>query len=195
MKIQWKTLTRNIWNIPNMLTLLRLVLIPVFLFFAIRGNRFVALGVFLAACFTDLLDGYLARKHQQITDFGKLMDPLADKLMVTAALLCRGCAGAVPWTAIIIVLLKECLMILGSIVMLKRGIVVYANWYGKAAQVLFILGLTLSFFRAEFSASNRPFDQIMIWLAVAFAIIAMLNYAYLAWKALRKQGSKGISRP
>lgn len=186
MKIQWKSLTRNIWNVPNVLTMVRLFLIPVFIFFAVRGNRFFSLLVFLTACFTDLLDGYLARKHQQVTNFGKLMDPLADKLMVISALFCRGFAGAVPWAVAAAVLLKESMMVFGGIWMLKHGVVVYANWMGKAAQGFFIVGLTLSFFHEEFVSLQLSVDQIVLWLALVFSISAMINYLYLAIKALRK---------
>lgn len=182
MKIQWKKLTENIWNVPNVLTMLRLVLVPFFLYFAIHNNRMIALIIFLGACLTDLFDGLVARRTGKITDFGKLMDPLADKLMVISALLFRSIVGAVPWIVVAIVLLKESLMILGGVLMLKRGIVVYANWWGKSAQVLFIAGLTLSFFREEFQLLQFPADQIVLWAAVALSIMAMINYAFLAKK-------------
>ena len=138
----------DIWNVPNVLTMLRLALIPVFVALFATGHDKLALLTFLVASFTDFLDGYLARKHKQITAFGKLMDPLADKVMVCTALLCQGIQGVFPWTAIAIVMGKELLMVLGGVFMLRNDVVVYSNMLGKLAQCSFILALTLSFFHA-----------------------------------------------
>ena len=113
----------DIWNVPNVLTMLRLVLIPVFVALYCTGHEKWALITFLVASFTDFLDGYLARKHNQITAFGKLMDPLADKVMVVTALLCQTLSGIVPWAAFVIVMLKELMMVLGGAFMLKRDVV------------------------------------------------------------------------
>ena len=106
------------------------------------------------ASITDYLDGYLARKNNQITAFGKLMDPLADKLMVCTALLGQGLSGVFPWPAILIVMTKEVVMIIGGIYMLQNGIVVYSNILGKAAQFSFIAALILSFWHKEFVAAS-----------------------------------------
>ena len=92
MKEKLKNLCTDIWNVPNVLTMIRIALIPVFVVLYVNGQQKAALAVFLAASFTDYLDGYLARKLNQITAFGKLMDPLADKIMVLTAFLC-------PWRA------------------------------------------------------------------------------------------------
>ena len=89
-----------------MLTIIRLALIPVFIIVYYNGHPHRALAVFCLASFTDMLDGILARKLNQITDFGKLFDPLADKLMVLTALFCQGAAGIFPWEAIIILILS-----------------------------------------------------------------------------------------
>ena len=96
MKERLKKLFTNVWNIPNALTMLRLALIPVFVWLFWNADRKLALAVFILASLTDMLDGMLARKLHQITDFGKLFDPLADKLMVLTALICQGLAGVFP---------------------------------------------------------------------------------------------------
>ena len=103
MKEKIQKLFSNVWTVPNVLTMLRLVLVPVFAVLFFRGDRKASLAVFIAASLTDLLDGYLARRLNQITDFGKLFDPLADKLMVLTALVCQGIAGVFPWVAIVLV--------------------------------------------------------------------------------------------
>lgn len=179
--------TRNIWNVPNVLTMIRLALIPVFVAVFVAGLDKLALCVFIIASATDLLDGYLARKHNQITDFGKLMDPLADKLMVITALICQGITGTFPWPAIVIVMLKELVMIVGAAYMLEHNIVVYSNLRGKAAQFSFILALVLSFWHEEFAAIAFPLDRVILWIAVVLALIALVDYSVDAYKKLSKQ--------
>lgn len=177
----------DIWNVPNVLTMMRLALIPVFVALYCTGHEKWALITFLAASFTDFLDGYLARKNNQITAFGKLMDPLADKVMVVTAMLCQTLSGIIPWAAFVIVMLKELMMVLGGAFMLKREVVVYSNMLGKTAQVAFIAALVLSFWHGELQAAGAPVDIWVLWLAVALALAAMADYAVGAWKKLRKR--------
>jgi len=176
----------NVWNVPNVLTMLRMALIPVFVYLYSQGLEKWALVVFLAASLTDMLDGMIARKYNLITNFGKLMDPLADKLMVITLMICQGIAGVIPWAAIIIVMVKELLMVLGGYFMLKKGVVVYSNMAGKVAQCFFILALTLSFFHAEFAALDTRVDLIVLWLSVALTLFAMFDYARAAVRTLKK---------
>jgi len=175
----------NIWNVPNVLTILRMLLIPVFVAFYVAGQEKLALVTFLVASATDWLDGYLARKHHQITDFGKLMDPLADKLMVCTALICQGVRGVFPWWAIVVVILKELVMVVGSTYMLNHNIVVYANMMGKSAQVSFIAALVLSFWHAEFAAITLPLDRIFLVIAVVLALAALVDYTVKAARQIR----------
>ena len=190
MKEKIRRLFTNVWNVPNVLTMIRLILIPVFVVLFFSGHRIAALAVFIAASLTDMLDGMLARTLNQITDFGKLFDPLADKLMVLTAMVCQAVAGVFPWIAIIIVACKELMMVLGGVFMLKKGIVVYSNLWGKAAQVCFIAALVLAFFHDQFlSAGTLLFgltpDILLLWITVALAILAMIVYAADALKKLK----------
>lgn len=187
MKEKIRKLFSNFWTIPNMLTILRIILIPVFVVLFFQGNKMAALGVFVAASLTDMLDGYLARKLNQISDFGKLFDPLADKLMVLTAMVCQGIAGVFPWSAIIIVACKELLMVLGGVFMLSKDVVVYSNYVGKAAQVFFILSLILSFFHEQLAAWGVQLDIIFLWITVGLAILAMIIYAAGAIRTLRSR--------
>lgn len=177
----------DIWNVPNVLTMLRLALIPVFVALFATGHDKLALLVFLIASFTDFLDGYLARRNNQITAFGKLMDPLADKVMVVTALICQGIAGVFPWSAIVIVLLKELIMILGGVVMLKNDVVVYSNLLGKTAQCSFIAALVLSFYHTEFLSWGFPLDRVILWLSVILTLCALVDYGIAAFKTLRSK--------
>ena len=184
MKDKIRKLFTNVWNVPNALTILRLILVPVFVILFQRGEKMAALAVFCLACVTDAADGFLARKLNQITDFGKLFDPLADKVMVLTALICQAISGVFPWVAIAIVLCKELYMVLGGIFMLSKNVVVYSNIAGKAAQVCFIIALILSFFHDKL---DPQWDVIVLWITVGLALLAMVVYTVEYMKSLRKK--------
>ena len=202
MKEKIRKLFSNVWTIPNVLTIIRIILIPVFvvLFFHEEEIRVASLCVFCAASLTDMLDGYLARKLNQITDFGKLFDPLADKLMVLTAMVLQTrwtsapTWGPLPPVAVIIVAVKELVMVLGGVFMLSKDVVVYSNYFGKAAQVGFIAALVLSFFHDRFLEGNivvwgmTP-DILILWITVALAVVAMVVYAAAAVKTIREKNA------
>ena len=195
MKEKIRKLFSNVWTIPNVLTIIRMLLIPVFVVLFFKDYKMAALAVFCAASLTDMLDGYLARKLNQITDFGKLFDPLADKLMVLTAMVCQTFWGPLPLVAVIIVAVKELMMVLGGTFMLSKNVVVYSNYYGKAAQVGFIASLILSFFHDNFENGNIKLwgmtpDILLLWITVALAIIAMIVYAVEAYKMIGNKGKE-----
>ena len=190
-----RRLFTNVWTIPNVLTMIRMILIPVFVVLFFKGYKMAALAVFCAASLTDMLDGYLARKLNQITDFGKLFDPLADKLMVITAMVCQTFWGPLPLVAVIIVAAKELMMVLGGVFMLSRNVVVYSNYFGKAAQVGFIASLILSFFHDKFLERNAMLwgmtpDILLLWITVALAIVAMIVYAIEAIRTIKGKKDK-----
>ena len=140
-----------------------------------------------------MFDGMLARKLNQITDFGKLFDPLADKVMVITAMVCQALIGVFPWIAIIIVGVKELIMMLGGIFMLSRNVVVYSNYVGKTAQVFFIASLLLSFFHPSLAAGNvclfgMTIDCVLLWITVALSLTALVVYAAGSLKTLKNKG-------
>ena len=199
MKDRIRKLFTNVWTIPNVLTMIRIVLIPVFVavFFSTpkEQDRIVALIIFAVASITDMFDGMLARKLNQITDFGKLFDPLADKVMVITALICQAVYGVFPWIAIIIVAVKELIMLLGGLFMLSRDVVVYSNYVGKTAQVFFIASLLLSFFHpsleaAEFRVLGMTPDLLLLWITVALSLAALVVYAAGALRTLKAKKEK-----
>ena len=170
-----------------MLTILRLLLVPVLVALYCTGHTYWALVVFLIASLTDCLDGYIARTRHLITSFGKLMDPLADKLMVCATLICMATRGIFPWEAIILVGVKELIMIVGSTYMLNKGIVVYSNIVGKLGTCSFIAALILGFFHYDLEAAGcYPLDITLLWISVGMAVCALVNYSIDAWKQLHK---------
>ena len=197
MKDRFRKLFTNVWNIPNVLTMLRIILIPVFVavFFSTPHDldKIAALVIFAAASITDMFDGMLARKLNQITDFGKLFDPLADKVMVVTAMVCQALIGVFPWIAIIIVGVKELIMMLGGIFMLSKNVVVYSNYVGKTAQVFFIASLLLSFFHPSLAAGNvclfgMTIDCVLLWITVALSLTALVVYAAGSLKTLKSKG-------
>jgi cardiolipin synthase len=166
----------GILNVPNALTMLRMALIPVFVWLIAQNRMMAALAVFLGASFTDVLDGWIARHYNLVTDFGKIMDPLADKLMVLAAMISLALKGIAPWAAIALLLLKEGLMMLGGALLLKRKVVVYALPIGKIAQLVTVLGLALCFFHEAFTKWGYPLHLYVLWLGVALSVAAFFYY-------------------
>ena len=121
-------------NLPNKLTLLRIIMIPVFvvlLYLDFPFNNLVALAVFILASITDTLDGYIARKYNLITDFGKFMDPIADKLLVTAAMLVFVDWHMIPAWVVIVVVAREFIVSALRLVAANNGRVIAAGWSGK----------------------------------------------------------------
>jgi len=121
-------------NTANKLTMLRVLMIPVFLVFLyldLPSSRYIALGIFILASCTDFVDGYIARHYDQITDFGKFMDPLADKVLVLAAMLWFVEAGQMPAWAVLLVVLREFAVSGLRLVAVDNGRVIAAAWSGK----------------------------------------------------------------
>ena len=170
-----------IWNVPNVLTMLRCVLIPVFICLFLQGHMMAALGVFLFATLTDIADGRIARKYHMVTNFGKLVDPLADKLMTGALIIVMVIREIVPLSAAVLLIAKELLMVIGGLFLLKKGHVVYSVWIGKLAQVMICAGLILCFFHTYFTEIRIPVHLIVRWLGIAAAFCALIYYAVKAF--------------
>ena len=181
----------KILNVPNALTMLRMLLLPVYWYFILNDHYHTALAVFIIASLTDLADGYIARKYDLITDFGKLMDPLADKLMTISVMLSFALKGVIPWAALAILLAKEGLMVLGGALLLKRHVVVYAIWIGKLAQTAVVVSLISCFFHEWLqSALGFPLHLYLLWLGVALTLAALGVYMSRALKLYREAKEK-----
>ncbi len=178
-----------IWNVPNALTMLRILLVPVFAVLYMKGFRMAALAVYCAAALTDLADGYIARKYGMITDFGKLTDPLADKLMTITMGVCMVLKGDVPAAIVIILAAKEALMVIGGLFLLKKGNVAYSRWIGKLAQATVVSGFLLAFFNERLrSLGAANLHVIILWIGVGLTLCALGYYAAGMVQALRKKG-------
>ncbi len=166
-------------NLPNKLTTLRMLLVPVFIVLYLMDYRIAALVVFVTASFTDYLDGYLARKHNLITDYGKIMDPLADKLLVTSALVCMVQTAVVPAWMVIVILAREFAITGLRAVAAGEGRVIAAAWSGKiktVTQMIAVIFLILD--NWPFRMIGFPFATIMLWIAVIMTIYSGCEYIY-----------------
>ena len=166
-------------NIPNALTLFRLFLIPAFVLIFFSGtdhNLMYSTTIFLVAGFTDVLDGYIARKYNLITKWGIVMDPLADKLMLTTVLACLVVGKYIPLWILIIVAAKEVSMIIAGMVLYKNNTIIPSNIYGKVSTFLFYLSIfTLGFI-------NSIWGDILLYIAVASALVAYVNYFIIYYR-------------
>lgn len=157
-------------NIPNILTIARILLIPVFAFYAMQGNYKIAVIVFIVEEVTDILDGYIARKTGQTSDFGKLFDPVADKMLQVTAIIIFAVQSKIPWIFPIILVAKEFSMMIGGLVFFKKKVVVSSKWYGKVASMLFFVAILMALF-------NIPGLIYAMWVALTFTLFAMTRYA------------------
>ena len=166
-------------NIPNILTIIRFILIP-FIFTSVVNNDYLAaLIIFTISAITDILDGYIARKYNYITDLGKLIDPLADKLTQVSLLLSLSILKILPWWIFAIVFIKECVMVISASLLYKRkDVVVYSKWYGKLATVLFYLAIVVSLIVNQFHV-QMPFriDLYLYYLAILATIFSLIMYS------------------
>jgi CDP-diacylglycerol---glycerol-3-phosphate 3-phosphatidyltransferase len=188
-------------NVPNALTLLRIFFVPLLVAAVVQGNRdiviagvaigseFVALAIFLSAALTDLLDGYLARRWKQITTVGMLLDPIADKLLISSALIALVQVRVVPaWIAILIVGREFAISGLRSIAA-AEGYVMQASDFGKAklvTQVVAIALLLVSMRQVEL----RFFALIWLWVVVAFSLTSAVLYFREFWRKVDIQTKK-----
>ena len=136
-------------NLPNKLTIFRVILIPVFIIALMSGiipepvNRYVGVVIFCVASFTDYLDGHIARKYNLVTNFGKFMDPLADKLLVSSALICMIELGFLPAWIVIIIISREFIITGFRLIAAEGGLVIAASWWGKIKTVTQMLMIIL----------------------------------------------------
>ena len=164
----------------NIISIIRICLIPVFIAFALLGipyGQFIALGIFILASVTDWVDGYIARKYNQVTTFGKFLDPLADKLLVTAAVLVlieKGDMGSVP---AFIIIARELIVTSLRIVAMGEGIVIAAQKSGKLKTFMQIVGIVFLFTPLKDIALGAiSAGDIAVWLIAAITLISGIEY-------------------
>lgn len=164
-------------NLPNKLTLLRIILIPVFIIVLMTGYYYISAAIFIVASATDALDGHIARKYNMVTNFGKIMDPLADKMLVVSALVCLVQLGDVAGWMVIVILAREFTITGLRTVAAAQGIVIAAGWSGKIKTVLQMIAVTALLLQNwPFSYIGFPFASIMLWAAIVMTIFSGAEY-------------------
>ena len=158
-------------NIPNILTMLRMAAVPVFVVFMLKDQLSIAVTIFILAELTDVLDGFIARKYNLITPFGKIADPLADKLMQLAALFMFSLKDMIPKIIPWLVFCKELFMLVSGIYLIRKKFDMSSKWFGKLTSVILFVTIMLVFFDVP-----RQITDVMLWLCVCMAIFAALMY-------------------
>ncbi len=171
-------------HIPNILTIIRFILIPVILYFIFTGNYILAFVFFTLSGITDILDGAIARKYNLISTFGKLMDPLADKLTQISVLATLVFKEIIPFWILIIVMLKEFIMIIGASFLYGKDVVVYSKWFGKLATVLFYFAIVFSLINKQFGFTGiwTHIDMILYCIAIFATIFSLIMYVKYLYK-------------
>ena len=178
-------------NLPNKLTMFRVILIPFFVFFLLApyfegyGN-YVAVAIFIVASLTDLLDGKIARKYNLVTNFGKFMDPLADKLLVCSAMICLIELGLLPAWIVIIIIAREFIISGFRLIASDNGVVIAASYWGKfktTFQMLMVIVLLLNFDIPAF----KILGTVLIWIATILTVISLIDYIVKNKDVLKEQ--------
>lgn len=158
-----------------------MIMVPFLVLFLLTGwggeaNRYISLAIFVIASVTDWFDGYLARKHHLVTNFGKFMDPLADKLLVCSAMICLIELERLPAWFVIIIIAREFIISGFRLIAAENGIVIAANYWGKfktVSQMIMIILLLL-----HFGGVFAVLEQIFIWMSLALTVISLMTYIW-----------------
>ena len=164
-------------NLPNKLTMFRVILIPFFVVFLLVDitpvDKWIALAVFIIASLTDMLDGKIARKYNLVTNFGKFMDPLADKLLVCSALVCLVAVDRIPAWMVIVIIAREFIISGFRLVASDNGVVIAASYWGKFKTTFQIIMICLMI--ADLAALQL-LTAIVRWVAVILTVVSLVDY-------------------
>lgn len=178
-------------NLPNKLTILRVVMIPFFVFFMLApyfegyGN-YIAVAIFIVASFTDFLDGYLARRDNLVTNFGKFMDPLADKLLVCAALICLVETGQLASWIVIIIISREFIISGFRLIASDNGVVIAASYWGKfktVFQMIMVIMLIINIAHPIY----QLVATIVTYIALILTVVSLVDYVVKNKDVLKDQ--------
>ena len=177
-------------NLPNKLTVLRVIMIPFFVLFMLTdfagaASKYVALAIFCIASFTDFLDGYLARRDNLVTNFGKFMDPLADKLLVCSALICLIPQGKLETWIVLAIIAREFIISGFRLVASDNGIVIAASYWGKFKTVSHMSMIILLILDIPFL---WVVTEIVKWIAVVLTIVSLVDYVLKNKQVLTQGG-------
>jgi len=165
-------------NLPNKLTIFRVILIPFFVFFMLTdyagaASKWIALAIFIIASLTDLLDGKIARKYNLVTNFGKFMDPLADKLLVCAALICLVDMGRLASWMVIVIISREFIISGFRLIASDNGVVIAASYWGKFKTTFQMVMICLMI--ADIQAIEI-LTVVVMWAALILTVVSLIDY-------------------
>lgn len=178
-------------NLPNKLTTFRVILIPFFVFFMLAPNmtginNYIAAAIFIVASLTDLLDGKIARKYNLVTNFGKFMDPLADKLLVCSAMICLIQTGQLAAWIVVIIIAREFIISGFRLIASDNGVVIAASYWGKFKTtfqmlmvIVLILNIQMSFFQI--------LGMILTYVALILTVVSLIDYIVKNKDVLKEQ--------
>ena len=176
-------------NLPNKITMFRVFMIPFFVFFMlndfIQYTKYIALGIFIVASLSDTLDGYIARKYNLVSNFGKFMDPLADKLLVSSALICfiSSPDSKMPVWGVIVIISREFIISGFRLVASDAGVVLAASWWGKIKTVVQMLMSVLLILDLSGDVMYI-IDMVFIYAAIALTVISLIDYLVKNWHVM-----------
>lgn len=176
-------------NLPNKLTVLRMIMIVPFVFFMLTNmagdmSKWIALALFVIASLTDLLDGKIARKYNLVTNFGKFMDPLADKLLVCAAMICLVEMGKIPSWVVIIIISREFIISGFRLIASDNGVVIAASYWGKFKTVFQMVMIILMI--ADIAVLHVV-TQVIMWIALILTVVSLADYLKKNWHVMGEQ--------
>lgn len=178
-------------NLPNKLTILRTVMIPFFILFLYTDwfhgyDKIIAAVIFIAASLTDMLDGKIARKYNLVTNFGKFMDPLADKLLVCSALICLIALDKIPAWIVIVIISREFIISGFRLIAADNGVVIAASYWGKfktASQMVTVILLVLNIQNTVFTVLGTVF----IYISLVLTVVSLIDYIAKNKEVLKDQ--------
>ncbi|MFC4223230.1 CDP-diacylglycerol--glycerol-3-phosphate 3-phosphatidyltransferase [Lysinibacter cavernae] len=181
------------WNAPNIITGARILLTPLCIWLVLSGGgapdalRWWGAALFIFAIATDWVDGFLARRYNQVTDLGKLLDPIADKLLTGAALVCLSILNELPWWVTIIILVREWGVTVDRLVRASSHVVIAAAWMGKLKTLMQAVAISLALLPLEsvFGAWVHPVNVVTMSLAFGLTVLSGLDYVRTALKSSR----------
>lgn len=177
-------------NLPNKLTIVRIIMIPFFVFFLltdfVAGSKWIATVLFCAASITDFSDGHIARKYNLVTNFGKFMDPLADKLLVCSALICLIALDRIPAWIVIVIISREFIISGFRLIAADNGVVIAASYWGKfktASQMVTVILLVLNIQNTVFTVLGTVF----IYISLVLTVVSLIDYIAKNKEVLKDQ--------
>lgn len=167
-------------NLPNKLTVLRVIMVPFFVFFMLTdvggaANKWIALAIFVIASLTDMLDGKIARKYNLVTNFGKFMDPLADKLLVCSAMICLIETGKLQAWIVLIIIAREFIISGFRLVASDNGIVIAASYWGKFKTVSHMAMIILLILDIQ-NPIMQTITTVVVWIGLILTVVSLLDY-------------------